>query len=743
MIQSRRKFIMGTSAAFAASALNRVVADGTPTPKNILAQLLAAGFDPSLPGASLMAVIGDVHINLNPSDSKFTDKLDDRLVDELNTLIPSITDLTIAGDLIVHHSVSIGGNRYPNDYAMSRLEFRNIKNQIQRFRDDMTVRAVPGNHDTDRYEADAELWREELQLPPYQYAVLGGVPVFFMNSGHAGMPDSVQSSWFNELAASIPPNQEVLIIAHHPSFYYVYEEIGLKRLVAGAFAKHRAPVWLVGGHGHAFGEKMYVAGSARFIQMEVTNGNPKQNGDGRSPGYVLLALQGGKIVQRIFRATSESIFETKASLNQLKDYPITWMFDSVEWPAAIYEEGVYSRQGRLVDFAGVDLVSHLAACRIYTVRANLSQSEGKVTQFLLAANIWNGYAPPSCEFSTTGLSGSWTSVGFPEETGQKIYRITIPEAFRYAPNLLIRTKTQLQGPYDGLTIYGWALGADSSSLTGYEKWLAIHYRRILPEAMLEPSTKPAGSNFTNIEHFAFNLPLPEGVSQASQQAVTPGNAIPVTGVPVYQRSFRTFTRYRFARRSADSSPAVTYVVEHSSDMIHWSSVPEEQLAISSLESGWEEVQFNRAAPPGVPVFCRVRITASIQGNAPGGSLSSGDLDGNGIDDLIQYAFDLNQGKTIGTVYDPLRTGSQAGIPIHTTQSGLCSILRFPRVRTSSNPGVSYRIEETGNLQEWQATPRSAIAERVIRSSGDIDEVEAVIMDSSHSFRYYRICLETE
>ena len=214
---------------------------------------------------------------------------------------------------------------------------------MTRFRPDMRLYAVPGNHDTDRFEVDAETWRAQLQIPPYQKKVLGGVPVFFLNSGHAGMPDPVQRAWFEEQARLIPPDQEVVIIAHHPSFFYVYEEIGLKKIVAQAFAKHRAPVWLVGGHGHAFGEQLLVSGSARFVQMEVTTGNPIQGSDGRSPGYVLLALQDGRVVHRAFRSVLESGFQSLKPVTQLTPYPLKWVFDSIEYPAVLFEEGFYDR----------------------------------------------------------------------------------------------------------------------------------------------------------------------------------------------------------------------------------------------------------------------------------------------------------------------------------------------------------------------------------------------------------------
>lgn len=180
MMWTRREFLIGSGVSLASATLGR----GEEGPRNVAGVnelrdgLTAVGFDPTHPRSALLAVIGDVHLNLDRNDSKFTDSFDDRLVDELNQLSPAISELVIAGDLIVHHSVSIGGNRYPSHYALARSEFQLASQQINRFRPGIRVRAVPGNHDTDRFENDAELWREELRLPPIKKPLLEGCRCF-------------------------------------------------------------------------------------------------------------------------------------------------------------------------------------------------------------------------------------------------------------------------------------------------------------------------------------------------------------------------------------------------------------------------------------------------------------------------------------------------------------------------------------------------------------------------------------
>jgi hypothetical protein len=746
MASSRRQFLLHSAAAFAASSFESVFGDDDPLIQpNIRELLLANGFDPDLPGSALMAVIADIHIDLNPTDPKFTDQIPDSLVSEINGLQPGLTDIALAGDLIVHNSVVIGAKHSQSAYELSRQEFRRVKEEIKRFRSDARLWAVPGNHDTEKDEADAELWREELRLPPYQSTSLGGVPVFFLNSGHAGMLDDVQLAWFRANAAAIPSTQEVLIVAHHPSFYYRFEETGLKRVVFEAFRKHSAPVWIIGGHGHTFGEQMFVNGQRRFIQMEVTAGNPKQFSDGKCPGYVLIGLQNGRVSFRAYRSIVENKFVVKSEANRLQVYPLTWAFDVVQWPAVLFEEGFYNRAGKLVSFTGIDLKTHIILCRIYTVRLDLSRTGGRISTFLLSAYINSAFQAPTCGFSFTGLDGSWVEVPYSKPANHGVYRVTIPPIFRNSPSLYIRTKTQLQGNYDGISVCGWGLEADEAQLTGYEKWLATHYRTILDGGATSPDTKPPGSTLTNVEHYAFQIPLPLSnapvtAESLAQNSTTVASTPPITGTPAFSRVYRTIMAYRFARRKTDFSPNTAYIVEISSNLRTWTELEDESLTITSLDELWEEVSYITTSVGPKPLFCRTRVESLEQPGSPS-YIRAGDHDGDGMDDLLEFAFDLQTSSNRTRAYDPTRSSGKAGIPIQSTKGGIYNRLVFPRLRDQSNPGIRYKVQESRNLILWSEVPPNMMSVRVLRSSGDFDEVEAIMLESTGSRKFYKVVVE--
>ncbi len=753
MITTRRNFILTTGTAFIGGTMNRASADEIPVapPQDISSQLAASGFNPLSNNSAVLAVIGDAHICLmNDLPRYWTDKWDDGLINEINNLIPTVTDLAIAGDLISQHSVSVGGSRYPSVLLGAREEFRLAKQEINRFRSGMRVWAVPGNHDTDVTDTDAEIWREELELPPYQKTILGGVPIFLLNSGNGGMMDARQLAWFKDEAKLIPLNQEVIIIAHHPSFFYLWSETGLKRILADTFANHQAVVWVVGGHGHAFGDYMLVNGSTRFIQMEVTSANPKSNNDGNAPGYALLALQDGRVVHRMFRTLKETGFRSLKPPSQIPSERAKWAFDEIIYPAQIFEHGFYKRADHLVAFKGVDLGCHWINMKSLTVKVSTAKFQGKVDTFVFGADLPAGFLPfPTCSFSPTGVDGSWLEVPFPPGKGNGLYKVSIPAALRNSANVFVRLHTPLTYYYHGFKVFGWALAATGSQLSGFEKWLSSRYRTLEPITDSVVNGNTPGSNFANIANFGFNLPTtltPPPLAGAS----LPPNTI--TGLPQYSRTIRQILDFRFARRTQSSNPGIVYRVEQSTDLSNWLAVDEARLAIAPVESGWEQVTIGLPIVNGGKVFCRVRVETAAGANTQFSTWSQNvavtggtpdDRNADGVSDLLQFAFDLDLNSGVPRSYDPVRTVRKAGLPIQSTRSAKMSRILFPRMSATSNPGIHYRLMASTNLSDWRLLQPIEYNERVVRTEGDWEEVEVVIFDYAKVRSFYKFMLETE
>jgi len=181
-------------------------------------------------------------------------------------------------------------------------------------------------------------------------------------------------------------------------------------------------------------------------------------------------------------------------------------------------------------------------------------------------------------------------------------------------------------------------------------------------------------------------------------------------------------------------------VEQSSDLTHWTAVSEDRLNLTPLTDGWEEVRYTVFPGQDSHQYFRARIT-SLSGAQATTRISSGDHDGDGIDDLLQYAFDLQSATGHLRPYDPARPNHKAGIPIQNFRTASFSRYIYPRMRAAARPGANYSIEQSPDLQAWTRVPVSNIVERVIRSSGDWDEIEAILMDSNYQQSYYRFALD--
>ncbi len=750
MRSNRRNFILGTGAALAGNALERAGAEviTNTAPPDIRTLLQSAGFNPDSPESSLLAVIADPHFVTDINHPYHNLAFDDTFVAELNGLSPSITDLVIAGDLILSHSRAKAEPRYSTSYAFAQQEFRVAKQQMTRFRSSMRLWSVPGNHDTDRQENDAELWRTELGTPPYQKSVLGGVPVFFLNSGHAGMMDPVQIQWFNNEASTIAADQEVLIICHHASFAYLTTSCGLKRTVATAFTGHRAAVWIMSGHGHRFYEDCYVNKGTRFIQGHVTAASTKVWSEGKAPGYTLLGLQGGQIVCRIQRSTRVGGFTVLPPLSALRFSNLRWAFDRIEYPGELFHEGFYDRRGRVLSFAAVDLKCQFGRVQNIIWKLNLARYGGKIRDFLISGTLGTtARLTARCAFSTSGPSGPWLDASIPSTAASdanQAYRIPIPGHFLNATDLFVKISTEAPSNLSDMEIAGWGTAASSEDLTGYERWIAGTYRTFLLNAETNPLTIPPGSSLTNLELFAFNLAPSSFTSLSGAASVSPA----IQCKPTYSRILtETPNTFAFARKRSISNPGVSAFLEESTNLKDWLPVAPARLTVTSLDETWEEVRLTQAVSNG---FFRVRLesdsasqgkfltwqnTVAIPGSSPS------DRNANSIDDVLEYAFDLSPPDGASRLYDSSRTSNPAGqLNIQSRVSTISRIV-FARMKPSANPGVSYSLQMSSNLTDWTVVPQSLLTERILRSDTSWEEVECLVNDASMHQLYYRVALE--
>ena len=740
----RRQFLRAGTAALLGSA----TAARASTPASIASALAEAGFQPGTPGHALLAVAADLHINVNPDNIRT--EFESSLVNELNSL-DGLTDLVLAGDTITSHSNAAGQPRYPTAYANARQELRIARQQLRRFSSGYRLWVVPGNHDTDNQETTPDLWMAELGFPSNRRLDLGGVPVFLLNSGHSGTLDSAQKNWFLAQVAEIPRDQEVVIVCHHPSFLYIVGETGVKKIVAAAFAGWQAPVYLVGGHGHAHAHRITHHKGTRFLQMQVTSGTVTSWSDENSPGYILLAMAGGRVLARVFRSVAldtSQIAPTEATVPATR---LDWPFDYVPFPARTWETDG-DRHG-LVAHTANDLKTHFGYTGELEWSFDMTPYGGKATEFVLLASIAsNVRGTTRVSFAASGPDAVWLEreVGLPDPGA--VYRIPIPEALRAEATLRVRFATSLPPYAASITVGGWGFASDAGSLTGYERWCATHYRTFLPTAETAPDRIPPGQNLSNLQLFAFNQPVPEVAAPGLWHSATGGSSM-IPEPPALQFAVEKVNDFRFRRRRLPAHAGIVYRVEVSGDLVNWSVVPENELLLDPAESAdWEIVTVRRTAFSSRSWYFRVGVQPlpGTEGDyqdwlasLPGNPANPEDQNRNGRNDLFEFAFDAS---LPATPIHPLPQGhpgvSEHGLPMVTSARVRLPVLRFTRMREAARPGVRYVLEFTENMRDWRDYPAGLQAERWIEAGGDYETVEIVCVEMKARSRFYRIRVET-
>lgn len=324
MREDRRTFIKGLAATHLGTSLSHG-ADTRPigeTQQALLDLLVDAGYNPSGENSALLAVVADPHIFLGTEFPQYrTEEYDGDMIAEINSLSSLVTELVLAGDLISYHSMTPGLPPYARHRVWAEEEYVLAKSEMARF--NYRTWMVPGNHDTNAYESNAELFRENMQVPSYQSTVFAGVPVFLLNTGNGGMLDPAQEAWFRSEASLVAKDQEVLVVAHIPPFFRLWYQAGVKRILTDVFKNHGATVWVISGHNHAFAEQRFEDRGVTYIQTQVTTASSLAQlfGDNRNPGYGLLALQDGRVISRIFKSMQESTFEARPAISVLTPQP--------------------------------------------------------------------------------------------------------------------------------------------------------------------------------------------------------------------------------------------------------------------------------------------------------------------------------------------------------------------------------------------------------------------------------------
>jgi len=282
---------------------------------NLVDAYSAIGFDPTAPGNAVVVLFSDPHMNLNPlsglTPGVVTTNLDPRLIGQVNAMVPPPARIIVSGDLITSYSTTPGKTpdwnvvraRGSNEMCLWLSAIQSFTNIPQ-----TDILWVPGNHDQDPRETNAELFCQMFPtMPPYQFFDLAGIRFFLLNGGNQAFPSEAERQWLNQQVDLTSPTQTVAVVIHQQPFI---SGRGNPILLRECFQTWQAPWWVFCGHGHYLGAgAVYDIGSSNVFMCTLGSANTNAfHGQDMNPGFLVLCLSNG-IAGRIYFHLKDGSFQ--------------------------------------------------------------------------------------------------------------------------------------------------------------------------------------------------------------------------------------------------------------------------------------------------------------------------------------------------------------------------------------------------------------------------------------------------
>ena len=426
---------------------------------NLASAYAALGFDPWVPGNAAVVLFADPHMSLDPNSGRtpgvIITNLDPRVVDRVNEMVPAPAKIIVAGDVSSSYSTCPG--QTPN-WASARVrgsnEMRFWSSSILAFTNvaQTNIFWVPGNHDTDPRESNADLFCQLFpNMPPYQRLEIGGVRFLLMNGGNMNYIDEPQKAWFKAEMAVTSPTQTVAVVIHWPVFSY---QRGSAELFRDCFANWPSRWWLFAGHAHSYGQEVWDIGLSNVTRHCTGSVNTNTfNWQTTSPGFTVLCLSNG-IAGRIYYHLNSGVFDITPEPNWQN--PQHWVPAFGEIPGLLWRRekvpGVIFPEV-LVTNVAYDALYYYAYVHEMQWALPLKQHGNQATHFLV-----NSYVLP--EWASFGFSDdrtNWVLTSSSSVVNGVTY-YEIPHEFVSKEILYARILAILDWyPYPDIGVAGWGL----------------------------------------------------------------------------------------------------------------------------------------------------------------------------------------------------------------------------------------------------------------------------------------------
>jgi len=391
----------------------------------------AIQFDPVKKGNSFFVVTADVHYGSKGTDGMLS------TISEVNNMDPHPAFLCVNGDMICNASPSFGIIPTHEGRQKAIEEYRAFKKDIDLLNPTVRLILALGNHDTHPKEIDPEIfWEVFPGYPPYQSFNLSGMHIIVLNGHNTGYIDAKQMEWLSNNVHSIHKDQKIIVLIHQPSMSHRVRERGIPAAVSEVFKDHRGQIWLIGGHEHLNGQKVFQLPKTKLVEHSITCGTANMWGGLERPGYWIYCLSNGEVAARIFKHRTQGFrLEPKPDLNSAVNVPMPFdHLKNVVWKIMVGKDD----RKFLINSKANDCLDYWTYVKELTYRVPIKETGNRCKRIAMLCEYSN---MPSLNLEGQYFLSSdmkeWDEIWM-EDTKFETLIFAIPDHFQQAENLYFK-----------------------------------------------------------------------------------------------------------------------------------------------------------------------------------------------------------------------------------------------------------------------------------------------------------------
>lgn len=172
-----------------------------------------------------------------------------------------------------------------------------LKSDLDSLTSGLSMKLIPGNHDSQPREYESGFCCEKLGIQPYYAFQACGAYFMFLNGGHDASPSPEQVAWMKSEIAKVPNDATLFLAVHQPLGFS--NERGFTVEFPDLLEKRTGETILLAGHEHCDRERIFRLEKTylhEFVHISCAGGWKREG-----CAYWIYCLRDGKLTARIRR----------------------------------------------------------------------------------------------------------------------------------------------------------------------------------------------------------------------------------------------------------------------------------------------------------------------------------------------------------------------------------------------------------------------------------------------------------